>query len=129
MPQRDERLQPVASLVDAEAGGVLGVRAQDPASGWFLAAYGASELDFTWLRALVDVTFEALLMLRMHTSEGLGASAVTVLTPYCAACADPMAPSFETAGAAASGSRAVLLVRRTPARGTLTSGASPTSSS
>eukprot|EP01046_Picozoa_sp_COSAG06_P005931 COSAG06_NODE_271_length_18677_cov_157.113360_2_plen_643_part_00 len=75
-----------------------------------VAAYGASELNFTWLRALVDVTFEALLMLRMHTSEGLGASAVTVLTPYCAACADPMAPSFETAGAAASGSRAVLPV-------------------
>jgi hypothetical protein len=73
-----------------------------------VAAYGAPELNFTWLRALVDVLFETLLMLRMHTSEGLGAEQVTVLTPYCAACADPMAPSFETLGAASSGSRAVL---------------------
>ena len=71
-----------------------------------IAAYGAPELDFTWLRALVDVTFEILLVTRMHTSEALGGNAVTVLTPYCAVCADPMAPSFETAGAESSSSRA-----------------------
>jgi hypothetical protein len=56
-----------------------------------VAAYGAADLDFTWLKALVNVLFEVLLLLRMP--------AITAMTPYCVVCGDPIAPNFASVAA------------------------------
>ena len=56
-----------------------------------VAAYGASSLNFTWLEALVNVLFETLLLLRMRQ--------ITVMTPYCIVCGDPIAPNLMSSSA------------------------------
>ena len=60
-----------------------------------VAAYGAAELNFTWLLALANVLFETLLLLRLP--------AIDVLAPYCVVCGDPIAPNFGSPDGAAAG--------------------------
>ena len=47
-----------------------------------MAAYGAADLNFTWLEALVNVLFETVLLLRIP--------AIDIMTPYCLVCGDPI---------------------------------------
>ena len=51
-----------------------------------VSAYGAAEINYTWLEALVNVLFETLLLLELPQ--------VDILTPYCVVCGDPIAPNL-----------------------------------
>ena len=53
---------------------------------WVSQAFGATDLNFTWLKALANVFFETLLLLRIP--------AIEIMTPYCLVCGDPIAPNF-----------------------------------